>query len=82
MPSCLSHFWHDENGAVLLTEWCLLATILIIAAIPMLLSLRRQVEPAQMVSSQELRWDLPAGSPRGGDGGPHWAAFRARHLRP
>jgi hypothetical protein len=42
MRQLFSRFWHDERGSVLVTEWVLVTTILVIALLPGLAVIRQR----------------------------------------
>jgi ammonia channel protein AmtB len=43
MPRSLGNLWKDESGALLVTEWVFVATILVLGILPMVVSLRSRV---------------------------------------
>jgi len=46
----LANFWRDERGALLVTEWIFLATILVIAIVPALLKIQLDAKDSLVVS--------------------------------
>jgi len=50
MCKLISRFCRDERGTLLLTEWVFLATILVIAIIPLTFSIRNRCSEAPVTS--------------------------------
>jgi len=48
----LANFWRDERGALLVTEWIFLATILVIAIVPALVKIQIDAKDSPVVSTR------------------------------
>jgi hypothetical protein len=70
MKQSLTNLWHDDCGALLATEWVIIATIIVIGIIPGLIAVRQgtlaeltdfanatlSLDQSYSFTGQELRW--------------------------
>jgi hypothetical protein len=64
MRSWLGELWKDDCGSLLVTEWVLVATILVLGILPTVISVRGRMHQAaiQMDSSNAINESLSCGS--------------------
>ena len=55
----MKHFWQDERGTLLVTDWVFLATILVLAALPAMVDFKSKARPT---IENEIRYEIPKGS--------------------
>lgn len=54
MIALIRRLWHNDDGAVLATEWVFMATILVIGVVPGMVALRHSLNAAMLRSACQL----------------------------